>query len=78
MIFISVVYLQDSAEYTHNLFIKTDISQLLDIKDENNTSQMQVGFNWSFASVIISLYLSAIKVLLFELYLTVLYIVQIA
>ena len=77
MIFISVVYLQDSAEYTHNLFIKTDISQLLDIKDENNTSQMQVGFNWSFASVIVSLYLS-IKVFLFELYLTVLYIVQIA
>ena len=74
MIFFSVVYLQDSVEYTHNLFIKTDISQLLDIKDENNTSQMQVGFNWSFASVIVSLYLS-IKVLLFELYLTVLYIV---
>ena len=74
MIFILVVYLQDSAEYTHNLFIKTDISQLLDIKDENNTSQMQVGFNWSFASVIVSLYLS-IKVFLFELYLTVLYIV---
>ena len=40
MIFFSVVYLQDSVEYTHNLFIKTDISQLLDIKGENNTSQM--------------------------------------